>query len=73
MNTLVTKQSPPISQCEDLGRKIPGSGDSVSKVFVPGKNTAGATIYRRMSREEDSRAFKGIQLKDEQDREHKVT
>lgn len=73
MNTLVTKPSPPISQCEDLGGKIPGSGDSVSKVFVLGKNTAGATIYRRMSREEDSRAFKGIQLKDEQDREHKVT
>ena len=49
-----------MSQHEDLGGKIPGSGDSVSKVFVLGKNTAGATIYRKMSREEDSRAFKEI-------------
>ena len=73
MNMLVTKPSPPMSQHEDLGGKIPGSGDSVSKVFVLGKNTAGATIYRKMSREEDSRAFKGIQLKDGQDREYKVT
>lgn len=62
-----------MSQCEDLGGKIPGSRDSVSKVFVLGKNTAGATIYRRMSRGEDSRAFKGIQFKEGQDREHKVT
>ena len=73
LNMLVTKPSPPMSQHEDLGGKIPGSGDSVSKVFVLGKNTAGATIYRKMSREEDSRAFKGIQLKDGQDREYKVT
>ena len=62
-----------MSQCEDLGGKIPGSGDSVSKVFVLGENTAGTTIYRRMSRGKDGRAFKRMQFIEGRDGEHKVT
>lgn len=62
-----------MSQCGDLGGKIPGSGDSVSKVFVLGGNTAGTTIYRRMSRGKDGRAFKRMQFIEGRDGEHKVT
>ena len=40
-----------MSQCEELGGKLPGSGDSMCKVSVLGKDMAGARICRRKTAE----------------------